>query len=165
MWFAIFARDENHVYPERTSGILGTLAMVHRQRGEVAPAWEIMELYERVLARYVDMSTRIPGSDVYHCAKSLTFKKNQIKMNIYLMHGDYSTKFGRLRIPDPVAAGPVFKELLRYEIEEELDFEEAIYCAMIHYSFGKGYRGYLYTMDDFNALTDRHFVKMMRDVS
>ena len=81
-------------------------------------------------------------------------------MNIYLMKGDYNTRFGRLRIPDAVAAGPVFKELLRYEIEEELDFEEATYCAMIHYSFGKSFP---YKMDDFHALTDRDFVTMMRD--
>ena len=80
MWFAIFARDENHVYPERASGILGTLAMVHRRRGEVVAAWEIMELYERVLARYVDMSTRIPGDSTSHCAKGLLYKKNQIKV-------------------------------------------------------------------------------------
>jgi len=48
-WFAIFADDDNFVYAERCVGILGTLATILRQQGELLQAQEVLTLDKRVI--------------------------------------------------------------------------------------------------------------------
>ena len=38
MYFKIFSLDANHVHAEHCIGVLGTLAMTHRQRGNASMA-------------------------------------------------------------------------------------------------------------------------------
>ena len=70
--FGLFQSDKNHVYCERCVGILGTLATIHRQRGGVPgvrKCTRILELDERVLGRYRDMTSRCSDRDQISCCR------------------------------------------------------------------------------------------------
>jgi hypothetical protein len=79
-WFGLFASDKNCVYAERCIGILGTLATIHRQRGAVSKAEEILELDEQVLDRYVDMTSRSSDSAQHSCCRGLQYRFWLIKV-------------------------------------------------------------------------------------
>ena len=63
-WFLFFEDDNNHVWPERCVGMLGTLATIHRNRGNLEKVHEILALDERVLDRYSQIVTGCAGESL-----------------------------------------------------------------------------------------------------
>ena len=67
---------------ERSTGILGTLCTLLRQRGDLEACMSIMPMYTRVLGRYQQMSAREPvDPGQVFCCDGLTYKYHLIRIN------------------------------------------------------------------------------------
>ena len=156
-WFGLFEGDNNHVYAERCVGILGTLATIYRQRGEVSEAAEVLALDERVLLRYRDMASRsLEDLPYQNCMRCLVYKFNMIKMNINM-------QTGRVRSDE---SAELFRDLCRYELEEKYDFEAQNFLFIIGMVVGgsekKRMEFYMgLTVAQLNALPNSDMVRCM----
>jgi len=91
LWFRrIYANGVpmSYVFCEWTVGILGTLATIRRQRGDVAKCLEVLELDEQVLEQYQTLLTTIEGDEEFcqgnaKCMAGLTYKYNLIASNAH----------------------------------------------------------------------------------
>ena len=90
VWFdKMFNVDNpNTTHAEYTTGILGTLCTILRQRGDLDECQEVMKTYMAVLKRFQQMSE---GCGIYAqiaCCEALTFKANIIRINLGAQIGD-----------------------------------------------------------------------------
>jgi hypothetical protein len=87
-WECFFHLDNNQwLWAERTCGMLGNFAAIHRQRASYAMCEEIMELYRFVIDRYVEHinSRKAQGlSDVDEvvCCRELVYKYHRVAVNL-----------------------------------------------------------------------------------
>jgi hypothetical protein len=100
-------------YTERTIGILGTLATMLRQRGDVHKAHKILKLDRRVLERYQAQTRLVPhNKPQVFCCDSLTYKYHLIVVNAE----------AQLRNKIPAVAS--FREAVKFEIEQQYTFNQ-----------------------------------------
>ena len=112
-WFdVIFASDRNYVKAERTCGILGTLAMIKRRRGELAEAAAVLTIYTRVLDVYRGMCDRCTVQEQKDCCEGLTYKHDLVASNTYT------------ELNDKNKAVPFFRRAVEYELRNQISFEE-----------------------------------------
>ena len=112
-WFdIIFASDDNYVKAERTCGILGTLAMIKRRRGELTEAASVLTIYTRVLDVYRGMCDRCTVQEQKHCCKVLTYKHDLVASNTYT------------ELNDKDKAVLFFRRAVEYELRNQISFEE-----------------------------------------
>lgn len=124
-------------YSERCVGILGTLATILRQRGEVDECLEILELDAKVLEFYQQASSlpRTPQGQI-DCCRGLTYKYHQIKVNAHNQKGHKK---------EAVAS---FKECVKYELEENYTFQQQQWAFILLSAFGVNERSQLESMSD-----------------
>jgi len=85
-WFVFFEDDTNYVWPERCVGMLGTLATIHRNRGNLEKVHEILSLDEKVLNRYSQMVQNLAvdhNDKMKSCERGLRYKFFRIKANTW----------------------------------------------------------------------------------
>ena len=112
-WFdVIFASDRNYVKAERTCGVLGTLAMIKRRRGELAEAAAVLTIYTRVLDVYRGMCDRCTVQEQKDCCEGLTYKHDLVASNTYT------------ELNDKNKAVPFFRRAVEYELRNQISFEE-----------------------------------------
>jgi hypothetical protein len=107
-------------YAERTVGILGTLATLLRQRGEVKKCRKILKLDAKVLARYQEQTRLVPENyPQVFCCDSLTYKYNLIVANA-------ETQLGN---KDP--ACKAFRAAVTFEIQQHYNFDQQNLAFML----------------------------------
>ena len=125
-WFRrIFAEGVpmSHVFCEWTVGILGTLATIRRQRGDVAKCLEVLQLDERVLRQYQKLTStdeqlcRNPAAT--RCVAGLTYKYNLIASNAHQQAGNKEECL------------KAFRAAARYEIEQKYSWDRQNLVCMI----------------------------------
>jgi len=111
-WFEhIFCRAAGSEFSEWTCGILGLLATIRRQRGDVKTCLEILVPYERVLHVYDDLvDHRV--ADAERCFRNLRYKFHLIATNA---NQEAKQKDACLRS---------FRAAVEYEIEERYTFDQ-----------------------------------------
>lgn len=126
LWFRrIYAEGVpmSYVFCEWTVGILGTLATIRRQRGDVSKCLEVLQLDEKVLEQYQMLTATDDnlGSDpeIASCVANLTYKYNLIASNA---HQQARSKEACLK---------AFRAGARYEIEQKYDWESQKLAHMI----------------------------------
>ena len=84
VWFyKLFNVDNVDPTPaEFTTGILGTLCTILRQRGDLEECTEVMKTYMAVLKRYQQMTEGCGSKAQVDCCEGLTFKANIIRLNL-----------------------------------------------------------------------------------
>jgi hypothetical protein len=129
LWFRLFEIDENHILAECSVGMLGTLATIYRQRGELKKATDVMELDECVLIRYEDMISRLSVADpgLLPCCHDLRFKYNHIRMNLLVGQHLESPNIATFAAAVP----SVLRDLIRHEIQKKFTYEEQNYAFMV----------------------------------
>lgn len=104
IWFdQVFPRDA--MYAEWTLKIVGTLATIRRQRGQVQDCLDILKLDVRVLKVYQSMVKDIKDQDVKDCCVALTYRYHLICQNAHTQAGNMQE------------AVQAFRDLARAEIE------------------------------------------------
>lgn len=112
-WFGLFRQDQNYVHAERCVGILGTLATVYRQQGNLEMTEKVLRVDGRVLEAYMRLAERAPDNRPFQeCMVSLRYKYHVILFNLY-----NQTRREHL-------CPPIFRALCEYEIDKGLGFEE-----------------------------------------
>lgn len=129
LWFGLFEMDENHILAECTVAMLGTLATLYRQRGDLKKATSVMELDECVLIRYEDMMSRLGVADpgLLHCCHDLRFKYNMIQYNLLIGQHTESPNVAIFAAKVP----SVLRDLMRHEIQKKFTFEEQNFAFMV----------------------------------
>lgn len=122
VWFGgIFMDEESIHHAEQCCGILGTLATIRRQRGDVACCLEIFDTcYTRVLQAYqrlVDSEAGTAGDRT--CCRALMDKSHLIATNAHSQTGNKQ------------AAVQHFRALVKYEIEENYELDRQAYAFLI----------------------------------
>jgi hypothetical protein len=109
IWFdKLFNVDnENPTHAEFTTGILGTLCTILRQRGDLEECTEVMKTYMAVLKRYQQMTEGCGVQAQIKCCEGLTFKANLIRCNL------------GVQIKDKEMAVRAFRDVVRYEKKEK----------------------------------------------
>eukprot|EP00123_Amoebidium_parasiticum_P021715 comp72392_c0_seq1/m.48170 comp72392_c0_seq1/g.48170 ORF comp72392_c0_seq1/g.48170 comp72392_c0_seq1/m.48170 type:complete len:330 (-) comp72392_c0_seq1:613-1602(-) len=137
VWFQIFSHDGNYMIIERCVGMLGTLATLHRQRGNLDFASEILELDGRVFKRYTDMTSRVKVREAKVCHDELKYKYDAICMNCLIDQYRRSGEQGGEESPLLKEAVSNLRVLIRHEIEYSYDFDKqnfAVILSMLHMS-------------------------------
>lgn len=118
-------------------GILGTLATILRQRGQVDECLEILELDAKVLEFYQDASYQ-PNTprDQVACCGGLTYKYHTIKVNAHNQKGHKQE------------AVSSFKECVKYELEEKYTFQQQNWAFVLPKTFGVNEQTQLESMSD-----------------
>jgi len=108
-WFdKLFHVDTLDTTPaEFTTGILGTLCTILRQRGDLEECSEVMKTYMAVLKRYQQMTEGCGNRPQVDCCEGLTFKANLIRLNL------------GVQIEDKAMAMTAFHDVVRYEKKEK----------------------------------------------
>jgi hypothetical protein len=129
LWFSLFEMDENNILAECSVGMLGMLATIYRQRGELKKAASVMELDECVLIRYEDMVSRLGVADPSLLAEchGLRFKFNMIRYNLLMGQHLESPNIATLAAGVP----SVLRDLMRHEIQKKFTYEEQHYAFMM----------------------------------
>lgn len=109
VWFdKLFNVDNVDPTPaEFTTGILGTLCTILRQRGDLEECTEVMKTYMAVLKRYQQMTEGCGSKAQVDCCEGLTFKANIIRLNL------------GVQIEDKAMAMTSFHDVVRYEKKEK----------------------------------------------
>ncbi|KAL7491697.1 hypothetical protein ACHAWT_000990 [Skeletonema menzelii] len=109
VWFdKLFNVDNVDPTPaEFTTGILGTLCTILRQRGDLEECTEVMKTYMAVLKRYQQMTEGCGSKAQVDCCEGLTFKANIIRLNL------------GVQIEDRAMAMTAFHDVVRYEKKEK----------------------------------------------
>lgn len=110
LWFdKLFHVDTDDPTPaEFTTGILGTLCTILRQRGDLQECAEVMKTYMAVLKRYQQMTEGCGDKAQVDCCEGLTFKANIIRLNL------------GVQIEDKEMAMTAFHDVVRYEKREKV---------------------------------------------
>lgn len=148
LWFEKFFNVDNPdpTHAEFTTGILGTLCTILRQRGDIKQCVEVMETYMAVLSRYQQMTEGCGDEDQVNCCAGLTYKANLIRINL------------GSQLPDKQMAVEAFRAVVKHEQKEKelgtFDEEGAADYDLVYESFF-GHRRYDEVSDDdiFKALT------------
>ena len=159
VWFnSIYARDVpmSYVFCEWTVGILGTLATIRRQRGEVAQCLEILQLDEEVLRQYQMLTTTNEALNqnpsIARCVEGLTYKYNLIACNA---HRQTLNKQEALK---------AFRAAAKYEIEQQMSFDDQNLAYLIETHalvLGKDYM----SVDVLDETPDEHIWSMLMSLS
>ena len=154
-WIAFFRRPGNIEHSEHSCGMLGTLATIYRQRGEIElAATVLLGVYQDVLTIYTThcslagarargLSAIDRGEEM--CCDSLTFKFNLIKNNLGIQLEQWEW------MPQ------IFRDLASYEVKYGKTFDEQMYAFVVPMMLGKEP-----TLDVIAALTDKECMKMLR---
>mmetsp|Transcript_25396 Transcript_25396/g.54946 ORF Transcript_25396/g.54946 Transcript_25396/m.54946 type:complete len:507 (+) Transcript_25396:78-1598(+) len=124
IWFdVIFSADNsvNPVHAERTTGILGTLCTILRQRGDLEGCMEIMPTYMAVLERYQQMTDGCGRPSQVECCEGLTYKANLIRINCGVQLPDQKMAVRAFR--DAIAYEKKLKALGQYDVDSMPDFD------------------------------------------
>jgi hypothetical protein len=151
-WFkSIFPlQGLDNKYTERTVGILGTLATMLRQRGEVKKAQKILTLDRRVLERYQAQTRLVPhNKPQVFCCDVLTYKFHLIAVNA-------ETQLGN-KIP----AVASFREAVKFEIEQQYSFEQQNLGFMLCIALPNLESGDYMTLQCLSAVTDDRIWEIM----
>ena len=118
LWFdKLFHVDTDDPTPaEFTTGILGTLCTILRQRGDLQECSEVMKTYMAVLKRYQQMTEGCGSKAQVDCCEGLTFKANIIRLNL------------GVQIEDKEMAMTAFHDVVRYEKREKVRFILLLYA-------------------------------------
>ena len=112
IWFDEIFRvpnNPNPVHAERTTGILGTLCTILRQRGDLDECMKVMTTYMEVLKLYQQMTDECEdaGEDddgtMRNCCDGLTYKANLIRINC------------GVQLKDAGMAVKAFRDVVAYE--------------------------------------------------
>jgi hypothetical protein len=89
-WMVFFAHEDHYEHAEHTCGILGTLATIYRQRGQVEDCEMVLDKELEVLGHYQRSVTSL-GLPREHisCCDGLTYKYNVIRFNLYMQTKRY----------------------------------------------------------------------------
>lgn len=135
-WFStIFSASS--VFCEWTVGILGTLATIRRQRGDVQKCLEVLEIDKRVLKLYQSIANHDNPAE-RACVRALTYKYNLIVIN------------ANSQMRNKSAAVKAFREAVQYEIEEEYSFDQQEFGFMLRQGLEDDYM----TMECLNNTSD-----------
>lgn len=118
-WFAIFDHELNHRYAERCIVILGSLATIHRQRGDLIKCAEVLELDKKVLDRYEWMERNHSNFPWPGHAEELAFRYSLIAMNANI---ELKKKQGSVN---------AFRAVAEYEIRHNRVYHPQKYAAYI----------------------------------
>lgn len=115
---------------EFTTGILGTLCTILRQRGDLEECSEVMKTYMAVLKRYQQMTEGCGIQAQVDCCEGLTFKANLIRLNLGAQIGD--KKMTMTAFHDVVRYEKKEKALGRYDVENSPDMDGTLECFFGH---------------------------------
>ena len=163
LWEELFSHREHMVIAERCTGIIGTLATLHRQRGNLAHTLEIMEVYQKTLESYsklVQLNRDQPNfNDAKACCEALRFKYNLVKFNCLLDQYKESVESGNgpsdATNPFLKASAKYQREMIRYEIENNIDFDHQAFAFMFMVVYQKEP-----TMKVLSKSTDEDLIEM-----
>eukprot|EP00985_Skeletonema_marinoi_P016042 scaffold8511_cov134-Skeletonema_marinoi.AAC.1 len=148
VWFdKLFNVDNpNPTHAEFTTGILGTLCTILRQRGDLEECAEIMKTYMAVLKRYQQQTEGCGVAAQVDCCEGLTFRANLIRCNLGVQLGD--KEMAMTAFHDVVKYEKKEKAAGRYTDDSCPDLDGMLECFF-------GHRDYDRIDDDdiFNALT------------
>ena len=130
IWFDEIFRvpnNPNPVHAERTTGILGTLCTILRQRGDLDECMKVMTTYMEVLKLYQQMTDEWEeaGEDgngtMRNCCDGLTYKANLIRINcgVQLKDADMAVKAFR----DVVAYEKDLKVKGKFVVDKMADYD------------------------------------------
>ena len=117
-WLEFFDHPDNYHHAEHTCGILGTLATIYRQRGDLAWCAAVLDMEEEVLTRYRRVSTGAPPAQV-RCCDELAYKYQIIRYNLFFMTERYDE------------CGGLFRELAAFELKYDFPFDAQNYLFML----------------------------------
>mmetsp|Transcript_46068 Transcript_46068/g.94233 ORF Transcript_46068/g.94233 Transcript_46068/m.94233 type:complete len:315 (+) Transcript_46068:121-1065(+) len=118
-WMSFFDNVGNNVQAERTCGVLGTLATMYRQRGELVEAEAVLEMEGAVLELYGKHCLAAGGQPAKTCFDALTYKWHIIKYNLY-----YQTSRKRECIG-------LCRKVMAHELEYGYDFDKQQFLFML----------------------------------
>lgn len=132
VWFdKLFHVDTLDTTPaEFTTGILGTLCTILRQRGDLEECSEVMKTYMAVLKRYQQMTEGCGIQAQVDCCEGLTFKANLIRLNLGPQIGDKAMTMTAFH--DVVRYEKKEKALGRYDVENSPDMDGMLECFFGH---------------------------------
>ena len=155
IWFDEIFRvpnNPNPVHAERTTGILGTLCTILRQRGNLDECMKVMTTYMEVLKLYQQMTDECEeaGEDedgiMRNCSDGLTYKANLIRINC------------GVQLNDADMAVKAFREVVAYEkdLKAKGKFDDdsmADYDMVFSSFFNHG--------DDYDKVSDKDIFKAL----
>ena len=108
-WFAILDDEDNHRLAEQIVVILGTLATVYRQKGDVTKAVDVLKMDGKVLDRY-ELAEKQLGREFPFRGHSeeLRFRYNLIRWN------------ANMELHNKSEVADAFRALCKYEIRHDL---------------------------------------------
>lgn len=109
-WLSFFDHPGNCEHMEHTCGILGTLATIYRQRGNLADCTAVLDMEQEVLDRYHKVPATSPA--LVRCRDGLTYKCKIIRYNLYFQTQRY----------DECCA--LFRELAAHELKYNLSVDD-----------------------------------------
>lgn len=112
--------NPNPTHAEFSTGILGTLCTILRQRGELEECSKVMVTYMEVLKRYQTMTDGCGSAAQIKCCEGLTYKANLIRINLGGQLRDKQMAMKAFR--DMVVYEKKEKALGRYDCDTEPDF-------------------------------------------
>ena len=123
-WLSFFAHRGNSEHAEHSCGILGTLATIYRQRGDLVICEQVLDMEELVLTRYQQASVGASREQV-SCCDRLGFMCHHIRYNLYMQTGRHT---------ECVA---LFRELAGHEARNGCGFEQSHYLFMLAAILGR----------------------------
>lgn len=135
IWFdKLFHVDTLDPTPaEFTTGILGTLCTILRQRGDLEECAEVMKTYMAVLKRYQQMTEGCGIKAQVDCCEGLTFKANLIRLNLGAQIGDKAMTMTAFH--DVVRYEKKEKAAGRYDVENSPDMDGMLECFFGHSNY------------------------------
>lgn len=123
-WMAFFDHKDNSDHAEHTCGILGTLATIYRQRGDLQDCERVLGIEHEVLTRYQRSSV---GSSLEQqfCCDGLAYKYRTIRYNLCLQTERYRQ------------CVELFREQAIHEAKYAFDYESSNYHFMVTAILGK----------------------------
>lgn len=123
IWFDKLFNVDNPkaTHAEFTTGILGTLCTILRQRGDLRGCMEVMPTYMAVLKRYQQMTEGCGRAAQIKCCEGLTYRANIIRINLGVQLSDNQMEMQAFH--DAVAYEKKEKELGRYDVDNAPDMD------------------------------------------
>ena len=124
IWMSFFEHPDNDEHAEHTCGILGTLATIYRQRGDLQNCEDVLDMWKKVFTPYRRNCYEYHPIQI-PCVDRLEFKANIIRLNLM---------FQTMRYDECV---PIYRSLLQHELKYKFTFEQSQYLFMVPHVLNK----------------------------
>mgnify|MGYP000104590341 CR=1 FL=1 len=145
VWMNFFSKPENHNDLNHTVGILGTLAVVYRQRGSYSDCEKVLDLAEKELFPLFERNA-ISSNDAIDLYTYRTFrcKHQHVRYNMYFEQKKYNENV------------KLYRDLMDYELTQNIPLDNQMYLKMVPISLNK--KPSIHVVE---SLTDDEIMKMV----